>query len=73
MKDDYSLRFISSVVNEFQKAKECEDESFIVPPSLFEITNLSYLLKSPTVNWLKLNQNIFWRNFTSLLTIVSEL
>ena len=50
MKDDYPLRFISSVVNEFQKAKECGDESFIVPPSLFEITNLSYLLKYPTVN-----------------------
>ena len=50
MKDDYPLRFISSVVNEFQKTKECGDESFMVPPSLFEITNLSYLLKYPTVN-----------------------
>ena len=38
MKADYPLRFINSVVNEFQKGKECGDKSFIIPPSLFEIT-----------------------------------
>ena len=38
MKADYPLRFINSVVNEFQKGKECGDESFIIPPSLFENT-----------------------------------
>ena len=27
MKADYPLPFVSSVVNEFQKGKECEDES----------------------------------------------
>ena len=37
-KADYLMRFINSVVNEFQKGKECGDESFIIPPSLFEIT-----------------------------------
>ena len=37
MKADYPLRFISSVVNEFQKGKECGGESFIIPTSLFEI------------------------------------
>ena len=37
MKADYPLRFINSVANEFQKGKECGDESFIVPTSLFEI------------------------------------
>ena len=37
MKSDYQLRFIDSVVNEFQKAKEYGDESFINPASLFEI------------------------------------
>ena len=36
MKSDYQLRFIDSVVNEFQKAKEYGDESFINPASLFE-------------------------------------
>ena len=35
--DDYSLHFINSVVNDFQKGRECGDESFIIPPSLFEI------------------------------------
>ena len=29
MKADYPLCFINSVVNEFQKGKECGDESFI--------------------------------------------
>ena len=38
MKADYPLRFINSVVNEFQKAKECGDESFIILPILFQIT-----------------------------------
>ena len=38
MKADYPLRFIGSIVNEFQKDKECGDESFIILPNLFEIT-----------------------------------
>ena len=37
MKADYPLRCINSVVNEFQKGKECGDESFIIPTNLFEI------------------------------------
>ena len=36
MKIDYPLRFIDSVVNEFQRDKECGDESFIIPTNLFE-------------------------------------
>ena len=38
MKADYSLLFINSVVNEFQRGKEYGDESLIIPSSLFEIT-----------------------------------
>ena len=38
MKADYPLRFIKSVVNEFQKGKERGDESFMIPPSLFQVT-----------------------------------
>ena len=38
MKAHYPMRFINSVVNEFQKGKYCGDESFIIPPSLFKIT-----------------------------------
>ena len=71
-KTNYILCFNNSVVNEFQKGKECRDESFIIPTSLFELQNFSYSLKYPTVNWMKLNQNIFWINFTNSPTIVSE-
>ena len=49
MKADYPLRFINSVVNEFQKGKECGDESFIIPPSL-KLQNLTYSLKYPAMN-----------------------
>ena len=66
MKADYPLRFINSVVNEFQKGKECGDENFIIYYNFI----ISYSLKYPTVNWMKLNQNIFWRNFTNSPTIV---
>ena len=38
MKADYPLHYINRVVNEFQKGKECGDESLIIPPTLFEIT-----------------------------------
>ena len=43
LKADYSLRFINSVVNEFQKGKECGDENFITPTSLFEIAKTSHI------------------------------
>ena len=38
VKADYPLRFINSVVNEFQKCKEYGEEIFIIPPNLFGIT-----------------------------------
>ena len=47
MKADYPLHFINSVVNEFQKGKECVDESFMIPPSLFEITKPFILIEIP--------------------------
>ena len=37
MKAYYPLRFINSDANEFQKGKECGDESFIIRTSLLEI------------------------------------
>ena len=49
MKADYPLRFINSVVNEFYKDKECGDESFIIPPSLFEITKSFIFVEKPYV------------------------
>ena len=56
MKTDYPLRFINSVVNAFEKGKECGDESFIIPRSLFEITKPFIFVEMPCC---ELNQNIF--------------
>ena len=39
MKADHPFRFINGVVTEFQKGKECGDESFMILSNLFEITN----------------------------------
>ena len=47
MKADYPLRNINSVVNQFQKGKECGDESFIIQPSLFEITKSFISIEVP--------------------------
>ena len=47
MKADYPLRFINSVANEFQKGKECGDESFIIPRTLFEITKPFIFVEIP--------------------------
>ena len=44
MKADYPLRFINSVVNEFQKGNECGDESLT---SLFEIAKSFMLVEIP--------------------------
>ena len=56
MKTDCPLHFINSVVNAFQKGKECGDESFIIPRSLFEITKPFIFVEMPLC---ELNQNIF--------------
>ena len=47
IKADYPLRSIDSVINESQKSKECGDESFITPPSLFEITKPFIFVEIP--------------------------
>ena len=47
MKADYPLRFINSVVNEFQKGKECGDESYIIPTSLLEIAKPLIFVEIP--------------------------
>ena len=43
----YPLRFINSVANEFKKGKECGDESFMVPTSLFEIAKPVIFIEIP--------------------------
>ena len=54
IKADYPLRFINSVVNEFEKGKEFGDESFIVATSLFEIAKL--LLRFAEIPYCELNE-----------------
>ena len=44
---NYPLRFINSVINEFQKGKECGDKSFIIPATLFEIKKPSIFVEIP--------------------------
>ena len=46
MKADYPLRF-NNIVNEFQKGKECVDENFIIPTSLFEIAKAFIFVEIP--------------------------
>ena len=55
-KADYPLRFINNVINEFQKVKNCRDESLIIKLDLFEITK-PYI--NPLKYQMKINQNIF--------------
>ena len=45
MKAHYPLHFINSVVNAFQKGKECGDGSFVIPPTLFEIIKALILVE----------------------------
>ena len=47
MKADYPLCFINSVVNEFQKGKECGDGRFIIPTSLFGIVKPLIFVEIP--------------------------
>ena len=47
IKADYPLRFIKSVVNEFQKSKEYGDEIFRIPPGLLEITKPFIFVEIP--------------------------
>ena len=56
MKPDFPLRFINSVFYEFQFVKYYGDESFIIP--LLDLPKVLHPLKYPTVNVMKLNQNI---------------
>ena len=53
MKTYYPWLFIKSIVNEFQKGKVCGDKSFIIPPSLFEITKPFIFVE---ISYCKLNE-----------------
>ena len=57
MKAYYPLRFINTVVNDFQKGKKCEDESFVTPPSWFEITKPFIFVE---ITYCELNEFIYF-------------
>ena len=62
-KADYPLRFINSVVNEFQKGKECGDESFIIPTSLFEIAEPLIFVEIPYCELNEIKSKHFLKKF----------
>ena len=72
MKADYPLLFIKSVVNEFQKGKECGDESFIIRPSLFEITKPFIFFDILYSELNKIKSKLFLKKLRNSITIVSE-
>ena len=43
MKADYPLRFVNSVINEFQKGKDHGDKRIIVPPDFFGTTKKFFI------------------------------
>ena len=63
MKVDYPLRFINSVVNEFQKGKKCGDESFIIPTSLFEIAKPLIFVEIPYCELNEIKSKHFLKKF----------
>ena len=63
MKADYPLRFTNSIVNEFQKGKECGDESFIIPTSLFEIAKPLIFVEIPYCELNEIKSKHFLKKF----------
>ena len=63
LKADYSLHFINSVFNEFQKDKECGDESFIIPTSLFEIAKPLIFVEIPYCELNEIKSKHFLKKF----------
>ena len=63
MKADYPLRFINSVDNEFQKGKECGDESFINSTGLFEIAKPFIFFEIPYYELNKIKSKHFSKKF----------
>ena len=66
MKADYPLRFINSVVNEFQKGKEYGDESFIIPTSLLEIAKPLIFVEIPYYELNEIKSKHFLKKFHKL-------
>ena len=62
-KADYSLCFINSVINEFQKGKDHEDESAIISPDLFGISKPLISIKIPYCEFNEIKSKHFLKKF----------
>ena len=60
------MRFINSVVNEFQEGKECGDESFIIPTSLFEIAKPLIFVEIPYCELNEIKSKHFLKKFNKV-------
>ena len=72
MKADYPLRFINSVINEFEKGKECGDESLIIPTSLFEIAKPFIFVEIPYCELNEIKSKHFLKKFHKFTNNSSE-
>ena len=57
------MRFNNSAINEFQKGKECGDESFVVPPTLFEIIKTFVFVEIPYCRLNEIKSKHFLKKF----------
>ena len=62
MKANYPLHFIN-VVNAFRRGKECGDESFMIPPNLFETTKPFIFIEIPYCELNKIKSKHFLKKF----------
>ena len=60
---DSPLRFINSVINEFQKCKVSGDESFIIPTSLLEIAKPFIFIEIPYCELNEIKSEHFFKKF----------
>ena len=63
LKAGYPLCFINSVVNEFQKGKECGGGRFIIPTSLFEIVKPLIFVEIPYCQLNEIKSKHFLKKF----------
>ena len=63
MKADYSLRFINSIINEFQNGKDHGDESFIIPPDSFGISKPFISVEIPYCELNEIKPKYFLKKF----------
>ena len=60
---NYPLRFINSVVNEFENGKECGHENFVILHTLFEITKPFIFVEIPYCELNEIKSKYFLKKF----------